>query len=332
MTPQTARLLTIDPAVDFFPETPNVDGFSRRSPALLEMRSRIRHVAPYYRAVLITGKTGTGKELVARKLHRLSPASNGRFVAVNCSAIVETLFESELFGHVHGAFTGAGQDKTGLFEAADKGTIFLDEIGDMPLNAQAKLLRTLQNQEITPVGSLTPRRVNVRVIAATNADLSALIADGQFREDLYYRIAMVEIRTPPLSERMEDLPLLATHIVEKFSREFQRDIRGLTAGAVAVLNRHSWRGNVRELENVLGHGCMMATSDMIDLEDLPEYLCSYEGRSVNPIPSNDLVLDMNEKHLLEIALARTHGNKSKAARVLGIGRDRLRYKIRKHGL
>src|SRR5205823_2140357 len=191
------------------------EGMIGSSPAIGEMFSRIRRIAPHYRTVLITGETGTGKELAARAVHNLSPVANGHFVTLNCSAVVETLFESELFGHVRGSFTGAAQDKMGLFEYADKGTIFLDEIGDMPLGTQAKLLRTLQNQEILRVGSLTPRKIDVRVIAATHRDLPAAIQEKQFREDLYYRLSMVEIRVPALADRKEDLQLLTRHLPDR---------------------------------------------------------------------------------------------------------------------
>lgn len=184
------------------------EGIVGRSPLVSELFSKIRRIAPHYRAVLIAGETGTGKDLVARALHRLSPAASGRFVVLNCSAVVETLFESELFGHVKGSFTGATNDKIGLIEHAHGGTLFLDEIGDMPLATQAKLLRVLQNQEVQRVGSLSARKVDVRVIAATNHDLRAAIAGKRFREDLYYRLSMVEIRVPRLEERKEDLPLL----------------------------------------------------------------------------------------------------------------------------
>ncbi len=187
-----------------------------------EMFSRIRRVAPHYRTVLITGETGTGKDLVARALHRLSGAASGRYVVLNCSAVVETLFESELFGHVRGSFTGATQDKTGLFEHAHGGTLFLDEIGDMPLATQAKLLRVLQNQEVQRVGSLTSRKVDVRVIAATNHDLRAAIAEKRFREDLYYRLSMVEMQVPRLAERKEDLPLLERHFIADSPRSTRR--------------------------------------------------------------------------------------------------------------
>src|SRR6202162_1024570 len=188
-------------------ETSRFEGMIGRSPLMWELFARIRRVAPHYRSALITGPTGTGKDLVARALHNLSPASAGRLVICNCSAVVETLFESELFGYVKGAFTGANADKMGLFEFAHGGTLFLDEIGDMPLITQAKLLRVLQNQEVTRVGSVTARKVDVRVVAATNRDVQEMIAQKQFREDLYYRLAMVELKTPALAERKEDLPL-----------------------------------------------------------------------------------------------------------------------------
>jgi DNA-binding NtrC family response regulator len=319
------------------------EGMIGNSPAVCEMFSRIRRVAPHYRSVLITGETGTGKELAARALHNLSPVSRGHFVVLNCSAVVETLFESELFGHVRGSFTGANQDKMGLFEYADKGTIFLDEIGDMPLGTQAKLLRTLQNQEVLRVGSLTPRKVDARVIAATHKDLRAAIAAREFREDLYYRLSMVEIHTPALADRKEDLPLLIRFFVEKFSNQFHRDIHGLTQRAQIVLSRHHWPGNIRELENVIGHGCMMTAGTMIDVQDLPDYVRTPhrpgDGLAGFPAPASSLsgapesdTFEAHEKQLIEDALSKAGGNQSQAARTLRIGRDALRYKMRKHGL
>ncbi len=309
-----------------------------RSPAMVEMFSRIRRVAPHFRTVLVTGETGTGKELAAKALHNLSPVSNGRFVVLNCSAVVETLFESELFGHVRGSFTGAAQDKMGLFEYADRGTIFLDEIGDMPLGTQAKLLRTLQNQEVLRVGSLTPRRVDVHVIAATHRDLRGAIADKLFREDLYYRLSMVEVHVPALKDRPEDLPLLIRFFVERFAAQFRKELRGLTHRAHIVMARHSWPGNVRELENVLGHGCMMAQASMVDVQDLPEYL-RFPVRNgpstqsqVTAAAVDSETFEEHEKHLIAEALSRANGNQSQAARALRIGRDALRYKMRKHGL
>jgi DNA-binding NtrC family response regulator len=319
-------------------ESAQFEGMVGRSAAMWETFSRIRRIAPHYRSVLVTGETGTGKELAARALHNLSPVAHGRFVVLNCSAVVETLFESELFGHVRGSFTGATQDKAGLFEFADKGTIFLDEIGDMPIGTQAKLLRTLQNQEVLRVGSLTPRKVDVHVIAATHRDLHAAIAEKAFREDLYYRLSMIEVRLPPMVERKEDLPLLTKYFVQKFSSHFRKDIRGLTQRAQVVLARHNWPGNVRELENVLGHACIMAVAETIDVQDLPEYLrfplrtsAAAAGGAVAVAPGDE-TFEAHEKRLLAEALEKANGNQSQAARELRIGRDALRYKMRKHGL
>jgi transcriptional regulator with PAS, ATPase and Fis domain len=273
--------------------------------------------------------------MVARALHTLSPVASGRFVVLNCSAVVETLFESELFGHVRGSFTGAAQDKMGLFEYADRGTIFLDEIGDMPIATQAKLLRTLQNQEVLRVGSLSPRKVDVHVVAATNQDLRAAIAEKRFREDLFYRLSMVEIHVPALAERKEDVPLLTKYFLDRFSSQFRKDIRGLTQRAQVAIARHNWPGNVRELENVLGHGAMMAMAETIDMQDLPDYLRSPqrvpEGEGVVRSADEDTFAD-HEKRLIIEALARANGNQSQAARGLRLGRDALRYKMQKHGL
>jgi DNA-binding NtrC family response regulator len=227
------------------------------SPVMWELFSKIRRIAPHFRTVLITGPTGSGKDLVAQAIHRLSPAASGNLVVVNCSAVVETLFESELFGHVKGAFTGATHDKVGLVEHASAGSLFLDEIGDMPLGTQAKLLRTIQNQEVQRVGSLQARKINFRVIAVTHRDLPSMIQEGKFREDLYYRLSMVELRVPPLSERKDDVALLARHFIEKFSKQFDKPVKGMTQRASITLSRYDWPGNVRELENAIGHASMM---------------------------------------------------------------------------
>ena len=311
-------------------------GIIGRSPLMWEMFSRIRRVAPHYRTLLITGETGTGKDLAARAIHNLSPVASGRYVVLNCSAVVETLFESELFGHVKGSFTGATQDKPGLFEHAHGGTLFLDEIGDMPLATQAKLLRVLQNQEVQRVGALNAHRVDVRVIAATNHDLQAAIAEKRFREDLYYRLSMVEIQAPRLVERKEDLPLLQRHFVARFAAQCGKDIRGLTHRAQMRLAQHSWPGNVRELENVIGYAAMMAMSDMIDVQDLHEYLQAppvHRERSAMPLPVLDAdSFALQERLLVMRALESAGGNQTQAARILRISRDRLRYKIKKHNL
>ena len=312
------------------------EGILGRSPQMWEMFSRILRIAPHYRAVLITGETGTGKDLIARALHRLSPVASGRYVVLNCSAVVETLFESELFGHVKGSFTGATHDKPGLFEHAHGGTLFLDEIGDMPLATQAKLLRVLQDQEVQRVGALSARKVDVHVVAATNHDLRAAIAERRFREDLYYRLSMVEIQTPRLGDRKEDLPLLQRHFVARFAAQYGKEIRGLTRRAQLRLSQHSWPGNVRELENVLGHAAMMTMSEMIDVQDLPPYLRAAAGhteQTVAPLLSTEVgTLEEHERSLLIRSLEATAGNQSKAARILRIGRDALRYKLKKHNL
>ncbi len=318
-----------------------------RSPLMSEMFAVIRRVAPHFRDCLITGATGTGKELVARALHQVSPAASMPFVVCNCSAVVETLFESELFGHVKGAFTGATSDKVGLFEYAHGGTLFLDEIGDMPLSTQAKLLRVLQNREVQRVGSLTSSRtVDVRVVAATNHDLRERIAQKQFREDLFYRLSMVEIHTPRLAERPEDLPLLERYFMQQFAAQYRKPIRGITQRAQIVLARYGWPGNVRELQNVIGHACMMAVADKIDIHDLPEYLrspASHPAEGKPPLeapaaqetagtPGDGVSLDERERRLLANALEKTSGNQAQAARLLGITRDRLRYKMKKFQL
>lgn len=308
------------------------EGIIGNSPMMWEMFSRVRRIAPHYRSVLVTGETGTGKDLIAQVLHRLSPASRGRLVVLNCSAVVETLFESELFGHMRGAFTGATTDKPGLVEHAHGGTLFLDEIGDMPLATQAKLLRVLQNQEVQRVGSLTPRKIDIRVIAATHRDLRTAIAEKTFREDLYYRLAMVEIHVPRLAERQGDLPLLIRHFIAKFADQYQKHITGVTRRAEILLARHSWPGNVRELENVIGHAAMMVQAEVIDVQDLPPYICKEEAPGAAVSSSSANTLEEQERLLLIQALNEANGNQSQAARKLRIGRDALRYKIKKHGL
>jgi DNA-binding NtrC family response regulator len=319
-------------------DTCQFEGMVGRSPLMWEMFGQIRRVAPHYRACSVTGPTGTGKELVANALHKLSQAS-GPMVVCNCSAVVETLFESELFGHVKGAFTGADSNKVGLFEYAHGGTLFLDEIGDMPLATQAKLLRVLQNREVQRVGSLTARPVDVRVVAATNHDLRTQIAEKRFREDLYYRLSMVEIKTPALAERKEDLPLLQRFFIQRYAAQYRKPVASMTSRAQILLARHNWPGNVRELENVIGHACMLASGETIDIADLPVYM--RQGLpAVTPLPSaplppaseGELSFDEQERRVIEQALDRAGGNQVHAARILGITRDKLRYKIKKHSL
>lgn len=310
------------------------EGIIGNSPLMWEMFSRVKRVAPHYRSVLVTGETGTGKDLVSQALHRLSPASRGRLVVLNCSAVVDTLFESELFGHVRGSFTGATADKPGLVEHAHGGTLFLDEIGDMPMTTQAKLLRVLQNHEVQRVGSLTPRKVDVRVVAATHRDLRVAVEEKKFREDLYYRLAMVEIHVPRLAERQGDLTLLTRHFVSKFAAQYGKSISGLTRRAEIQMAAHSWPGNVRELENSIGHAAMMCMGEIIDVQDLPPYMVGKSGHVFNAPESipNSSTLEAQERMLVARALEQSGGNQSEAARQLRIGRDALRYKLKKHGL
>lgn len=298
------------------------EGMIGRSPLMLEAFAKIRHIAPHFRSVLVTGETGTGKELVAQTLHKLSPAAAAPFVVCNCSALVETLLESQLFGYVRGAFTGATQDKQGIFEYANGGTVFLDEVGELPLPAQSKLLRVLQNQEVQRVGSPTPLRVNVRVIAATHRDLRKMVAQGQFREDLFYRLSVVEISVPRLAHRKEDLPLLQRHFLEKYSSLYGKQISGITRRAQSCLAAHSWPGNIRELENVISSSCIMTVGAVIDLPDLPEIL-----RAPSPAIERDdeelvSMEVIQQRHLLRV-LNRVEGNKAKAAEILGVGRNTI---------
>lgn len=301
-------------------KTYQFEGMIGRSPLMLQVFARIRRVAPHYRTALVTGASGTGKELVAAALHRLSPVSNNRLAVCNCSAIVESLFESELFGHVRGAFTGAAQDKVGLFEYAHGGTVFLDEIGEIPLEMQSKLLRVLENREIQRVGSPGVKKVDVRVIAATNRNLQELIAEKKFREDLYYRLSMVEIELPRLADRREDLSLLQRFFIEQFAQQYGKAIKGITPRAQIVFMRYGWPGNIRELRSVLGSACMMAESDLLDVSDLPERICAQAAASKGEEPDELLPLAEMERRYVARVLEQVGGNKVQAAKILGINR------------
>ena len=310
-------------------------GMIGRGPAMQDLFGLIRRLAPHIRTALITGETGTGKELVARALHHLGPRRDRRFVTVNCSAVVETLFESELFGHVRGAFTGATEHKQGLFELADNGTLFLDEIGELPASVQAKLLRVLEVGDVHRVGSLEPRRVNVHVVAATNRDLRAEVAAGRFRSDLYYRLNIVEVRLPALRDRREDIPYLTASFVRENSDRLQKPLAGLTPGAERLLGAAMWDGNVRELRNAIERACILADGDFITERELavsmpvlpsaPSRLpfgAGPEPSSVDTSPADDLLVTVEREHI-QRALARARGNKKAAARMLGLSRRAL---------
>jgi DNA-binding NtrC family response regulator len=311
-------------------------GMIGRGPVMQELFGMIRRLAPHVRTALITGETGTGKELVARGLHRMGPRRDRRFVTVNCSAVVETLFESELFGHVRGAFTGATENKQGLFELADNGTLFLDEIGELPPAVQAKLLRVLELGEVHRVGSLEPRKVNVHVVAATNRDLRAEVAAGRFRSDLYYRLNIVEVKLPSLRDRREDIPYLTAAFVRETSERLQKPLAGLTPGAERLLSLAAWDGNVRELRNVIERACIMADGDLITERELTGSMpaLSYDVAlrpssgalaAAEPAgsPASDDLLATVEREHIQRALVRAHGNKKAAARMLGLSRRAL---------
>jgi DNA-binding NtrC family response regulator len=308
-------------------------GMIGRGPVMQELFGMIRRLAPHVRTALITGETGTGKELVARALHSTGPRRDRRFVTVNCSAVVETLFESELFGHVRGAFTGATENKPGLFEIADQGMLFLDEIGELPMTVQAKLLRVLELGEVHRVGSLEARKVNVHVIAATNRDLRAEVAAGRFRSDLYYRLNIVEVKLPPLRDRREDIPYVTAAFVRETAERLKKPLVGLTPGAERMLACAPWDGNVRELRNVLERACILADGEFVTERELavsmpgvPLMSPSSGGGSgdgsVRTGSDADLLVTVEREHI-QRALVRANGNKKAAARMLGLSRRAL---------
>jgi two-component system response regulator PilR (NtrC family) len=297
-------------------------------------------VAPTRTTVLITGESGTGKELVARAIHAKSDRANGPFVPINCGAIPENLIESELFGHIKGAFTGAGNDKKGLFAAASGGTVFLDEIGELPMPMQVRLLRVLQERRIKPVGATTEQEIDCRVVAATNRDLKAMVEKNEFREDLYYRLNVIQLILPSLRERREDLPLLVHHFLEKYSLDMGKPIRGVARDAMDLLISYPYDGNVRELENIIERAVTLETTDMVTVESLPYHM--QKGNDLSQwasdfeIPEAGLLLDdivaTLEQNLITKALRRTNGIRKEAAKLLGISFRSMRYRLEKYGI
>ncbi|HEY5614677.1 MAG TPA: sigma-54 dependent transcriptional regulator [Bacteroidota bacterium] len=291
----------------------------------------IKRVATSEGTVLVTGKSGTGKELVARAIHYNSHRSNKRFVTVNCGAIVETLFESELFGHKKGSFTGATSDKEGLFKVADGGTVFLDEVGEIPLHLQVKLLRAIEQKEITPVGMTDTHKVDVRIIAATNRDLRKLVETGKFREDLFYRLNVVEIHLPSLTERPEDIPQLAQHFLDMYKRQMSRPIKGITNEAMSALMQYHWKGEIRELENVIERAVIFCEGDFIGLEHLPEYVLPANGGVRVPSMTGDHTLrkavKQFERSYIERQLDQNARDKEKTAHMLGVSLSSLYRKM-----
>ncbi|HUT53725.1 MAG TPA: sigma-54 dependent transcriptional regulator [bacterium] len=312
------------------------DHIISRNPRMREILDTVRKIAAYKSTVLITGESGTGKELIAKAIHYSSTRNGGPFIPVNCGAIPETLIESELFGHVKGAFTDASHTKKGLFEEADGGTIFLDEIGELPLLLQVKLLRVLEDEEIRKVGDTHSTKVNVRVIASTLRNLGEDVKAGRFRSDLYYRLNVLNIQLPPLRERKEDIPVLLDGFILKFNARLGRRIKGVSPEALDLLISSSWEGNVRELENAVERSIALAEGDRILPDNLPPYLRQRKDEGIICIPDSELsikrVMRDVEEMLIRRALSRTRGNRTQAAKLLQISHRALLYKIKDYGI
>jgi DNA-binding NtrC family response regulator len=315
-----------------------VDDIAGESREITEIKEMIQRVAPYPTTVLITGETGVGKEVAAKAIHNLSPRHNSLFVRVNCASIPETLFESELFGHEKGAFTDARQRRCGSFEAADGGTVFLDEVGEVPLSLQAKLLRVLQEKEITRLGSNRPIKVDVRIIAATNRNLADMVAAGTFREDLLYRLSVVNIHLPPLRQRITDLPTLCRTLLEKIGDELGRPGLELTSDALVWLQKQDWPGNIRQLKNALERAVVMSDHKILGPDSFASGATAKSADSVESddrlveiVPETGLVaaLEKLEKQMIVAALAESGGVKSRAAEILKIPRTQLLYRMKK---
>ena len=300
-----------------------------RSEKMQRLYELIQVVSKNDANIIIQGETGTGKELVAKTIHSESVRSQRIFLAVNCGALTETLLEAELFGHKKGSFTGAIENREGCFETAKGGTLFLDEIGEMPLSSQVKLLRVLQEKEVTRVGESIPRPIDVRIIAASNKNLSELVHAGKFREDLYYRLNVVELEVPPLRERKEDIQDLISYFISRFNTEYSKNIEGCSPGAMELLSNYNWPGNIRELEHVIEHAFAVTTSEhkIITLESLPSKLTGQNKLLSKRVPVKTKAAD--EKAQIEKALADTQGNKSQTARLLGITRAGLYKKMQR---
>jgi two-component system response regulator HydG len=314
-------------------------GMIGRSSMMQELFSLVRRIAPHARVALVMGETGTGKEGIARAIHDLGPRRSRRFLTINCSAIVETLFESELFGHRRGAFTGATDHKAGLFEAADGGTLFLDEVGELPAAVQAKLLRVLETGEVQRVGALETQKVDVRVVAATNRELQSEADAGRFRSDLYYRLNVIELRLPPLRHRTEDIPYLTAAFVKEFATKFQKPLEGVSPAAERALMARSWLGNVRELRNVLERACMLAEDRVLDVRELEAAMPPQDradgGQSRSrEATSRTLTEDLHvvEREYILRVLAEERGNKRAAAARLGVSRRTLYRRLERHHL
>ena len=310
---------------------PGIDSLVGESPAMLKVFAKIRRAAPSDSTVLLTGESGTGKELAARAIHKLSPRAHQEFVPVDCSALVETLLESELFGHVKGSFTGAHQTKHGLFELANHGTFFFDEITNLSLNIQAKLLRVIQEREFMKVGSQKRTKLDIRIIASSNRDLKEANKEGIFREDLYYRLSVIPIHLPPLRERTGDIPRLAEHFLKKHGQKSEREVKGISPRAMKLLSDYSWPGNVRELEHTIERILILEDAEVIQPEHLPSFISQRAGE-FQVFSDENYPLEELEKRYIQYILGRTKGKRQEAAGILGINRKTLMQKIRKYNL
>jgi len=302
-----------------------------KSPPMKKLFRKIFKVAATDSTVLITGESGTGKELVARAIHAYSNRRDKEFVAVDCSALVETLLESELFGHVKGSFTGAYQTKHGLLELANHGTFFFDEIGNLSLNIQAKLLRVIQEREFMKIGDYKKIKVDIRIISASNKDISKAVEKGEFREDLYYRLSVVPINLPPLRDRIEDIPLLVDHFLKKISKKIKREPPKVSKEAMEILKHYPWPGNVRELEHVIERILILEDTDIIKPEHLPSFIIQQDDE-IKDFTKVPLSLEEMEKRYIKFVLKYTKGKKTEAAKILGINRKTLSMKIKKYGI
>jgi DNA-binding NtrC family response regulator len=301
------------------------------SPAMKKVFAKIRRAAPSDSTVLLTGESGTGKELAARAIHLLSSRRDKEFVPVDCSALVETLLESELFGHVKGSFTGAHQTKHGLFELANHGTFFFDEITNLSLNIQAKLLRVIQEREFMQVGSQKRSKLDIRIIASSNRDLNEAVKAGSFREDLFYRLSVIPIPLPPLRERRGDIALLVEHFLRKYNQKGNREVTGISPAAMKMLSVYAWPGNVRELEHTIERIVILEDGDIIQPEHLPSFISQRQGE-FQVFTEEDHTLEDLEKRYIQFVLRRTKGRRQDAARILGINRKTLSHKIEKYSL
>jgi DNA-binding NtrC family response regulator len=308
------------------------DNLLGRSAPMREIFATVERVAPTRATVLLCGESGVGKDMIARAIHQHSPRAGRPFVKINCTALPENLMESELFGYEKGAFTGANISKPGKFEQADTGTVFLDEIGDVPLSIQVKLLRILQEREFERLGSNKTRHIDVRVLAATNVDLRAALEEGTFREDLYYRLNVLPIDIPPLRERKEDIPLLAEHFIRKLAKDIGSPVESISQAALDRLLDYHWPGNVRELENVMERSMVLASGPVLEANDIRMDLQPRVRMSADSFLPEGMTLDQHEQALIREALKRANNNKSQAARLLGLTRNALRYRLSQMGL